>query len=163
MDKLNVDNLFPSTNKTKNRPLDVYTLYNNRVIQKDKEIEFSIDSLINFREDKKKRAVEHYERIYEMCLDRIAYANKMSKTDIVYRIPLGIYRCPEFLSKECLRIIETRLRKLYLDTLILDQSSLFISWMNLAQNKKQAKLEKLEQEKQEQELRLSQSGANFNK
>lgn len=142
MDRINIDNLFPSAKQKGRSPLDVYSLYHPKEAQREEENQFSIENLIQFREDKKKKAVVHYERIYTMCLNRIAYVNNMSKTDMVYHIPLAIYRCPEYDANECLKILETRLRAQYLDTLILNQNSLFISWLNVAQNRKMAREER---------------------
>jgi hypothetical protein len=142
MDRINIDNLFPSSNKHGKKPLDVYSLYHPNEVQKVDENIFSIESLIDVREDKKRRGDVHYEKIYSSCLNRIANANKMNLTDIIYRIPEAIYRCPEYNAEKCLKILETRLRTLYLDTLIVNKNTIFISWLNLASNRKNAEVEK---------------------
>ena len=70
-----------------------------------------------------------------MCLNKIDLANSIHKIDIIYEIPASVYRCVEYESVECLAYLEERLRKLYMDTLILSGTSIFISWSNVEGNK----------------------------
>lgn len=134
MDRLNINNLFP-TNKDNIRPLDVNSLYNPK--KKKKNDKFSIDGLINDQEEKKKKVLEHYNRIYNMVLKKIKTMNKINNTtEIIYDVVGSIYGCREYNSFDCLNYIEKRLReKYYMDTYKLSEKSIFISWKNIKENR----------------------------
>jgi hypothetical protein len=136
MNKINIDNLFNNTGKEEQyRPLDVYSLYNPQKNLEDKEINFSVDRLINHRKEKKNRVIDEYKKIFRMCLKKVDVANKLNTYDIVYEIPIAIYRCNEYRPKDCLNFIEERLKKLFLDTCVISDYSVFISWKNIEKNK----------------------------
>ncbi len=134
MDKINIDNLF-STDSNKKNPLDVYSLYNHYERKVSNNIKFNIDKLINAKEEKKRKVFQHYRKIYNVCLNKIDIANSIRKTDIIYDVPLYIYRCEEYNIVECLEYLEEKLRDIYMDTLIVPPSSIFISWTNIEDNK----------------------------
>ena len=46
-----------------------------------------------------------------------------------------IYLYPEYYPHNCLQYIEKKLRKLYIDTLIITKNHIFISWLNVDRNK----------------------------
>lgn len=134
MDRINIDNLF-SNNSDNKRPLDVYSIYQNEDKNKNK-IKFNIDKLINAKEEKKKKVFIQYNKIYNMCLNKIDTANRINKTDIIYDVPLFIYRCEEYNVLDCLKYLQDKLRDIYIDTLIILPSSIFISWANIDVNRK---------------------------
>ncbi len=137
MDKISIDNLFPSSNKDNNKPLDVTSLYNNHNRRKNEDT-FSVDSLINDWEKKKRKVTENYKKRYYMVLRKIKEINKINNTtEIIYDVPEVVYGCREYDPYKCLEYIETRLRNLhYMDTLKLSNKSIFISWKNIEENRK---------------------------
>lgn len=130
MDRISINNLFPSNNDFK--PLDVNSLYNPQEKHVRNKINFNIDRLVNLREERKKKVLIQYERIFNMCLNKINLANNLNKVEIVYDVPEAIYGSFDYNSNDCLEYIDDKLKKLKLDTLILDNKSIYVSWENLA-------------------------------
>jgi hypothetical protein len=82
-----------------------------------------------------------YEKIYGMCLDRIVGINKIGGTDVVYDIPVNIFNNYNYKynKRKCLEYLQNKFRNLHMDTLIISDSSIFISWMNIKENRKKVK------------------------
>jgi hypothetical protein len=148
MDNININNLFPLSNSRSSvdKPLDVTSLYNfdrpqNIELEANvkTEINFSVESIINERKEKKRIIHNRYRKITDMCLNKIKSANKINKTDIVFNIPLTVFGCHEYNSDECLDYMEYKLRKLYMDTYILSKTAIFVSWLNIENNMKDSK------------------------
>lgn len=127
MDKISVANLFP-TNRF--RPLDVNSLYNTRKQREDNKNNFNIDRLIKLREEKKKKIVEEYEKIYNMCLNKITLANNLGNTEVIYEVPDAVYGKLEYNIVDCIAYIINKLDEMKLDTMIF-QKSIYISWLDL--------------------------------
>jgi cytidylate kinase len=128
LDRINIDNLFC---KTDNKPLDVYSLYNVEENRVKNKIKFSIDKLINAKEEKKKKLYQQYKKIYNICLNKIDLANSVGKTEMIYDVPIYIHKCDNYTPAECLEYIEDKLKELNIDTLVLSHSALFICWINI--------------------------------
>ena len=132
MDKITINNIFSkSTGRT--RPLTVQTLFNPPKINKYNRLD--VDSLLKVHEDRHKKVLQQYERIYEMCSKRIRVANNLNKSEIIYEVPTARFMCPGYKSEECLKRLEKGLDELYMDTMILNSTSIFISWKNMRQNR----------------------------
>lgn len=127
MDKISVSNLFP-TNKF--RPLDVNSLYNTRKQKEENSNNFNIDRLIKLREEKKKKIIEEYEKIYKMCLNKITLANNLGNTEVIYEVPDAVYGKLEYNIVDCIAYIINKLDEMKLDTMIF-QKSIYISWLDL--------------------------------
>ena len=83
--------------------LDVNTIqnqrYNLKTVKKEK---LDINKLINRKEFKKQRADREYQKIINICIKKIKLANQYHKTDLIYKIPPHIFRCPEYDLNECM-------------------------------------------------------------
>lgn len=142
MDRININNLFPSnTNNGQNTPLDVNTLYtkNNKNINKTQK--FSIDNLLSRKEERKQKTRDNYRRIYNIVLNKITNVNKINDTtELIYNVPDAVFGCKDYIDAECLEYIEYKLRNIYyMDTLKLSNKSIFISWKNIDENRKNIK------------------------
>lgn len=147
MDKISINNLFSSNNDF--QPLDVHNLYNaneykskinnnvnnidNNSNKNKKKVNFNIDRLIQLREDRKKKILVHYEKIFNTCLNKIDTANNFNKTEIIYEIPEAIYGHSDYNMGDCIAYVNEKLEELNLDTLIFGQT-IYVSWLNLAEN-----------------------------
>jgi len=129
MDKISIDNLFPNI-KFKNRPLDVYSLYNPKEIKKEDDISYNIQNLRNVREENKRKIEQVYMKVYEDCLKDIIELNKKNKTDMIYDIPLVIFG-KEYDNIDCIKYINKRLIRLNMETIILSGERIYISWSNI--------------------------------
>jgi hypothetical protein len=138
MNNINVNNIFAVSDS--NKVLDVHSLYHREKpeIQQATKVTFSVDSLIADREDREKKIVEEYKKIFHKCLKKIKLANKMNKYDIIFEIPTTVFMCPGYNTLCCMNYINSRLQKLYMDTSILTDRTLFITWINIADNKKKS-------------------------
>jgi hypothetical protein len=132
MDKININNLFPYANDFK--PLDVYSLYHTRDKQITNKINFNIERLIKLREERKNKILIQYEKIFNMCLKKINTANNLNKTEIVYDVPEAIFGYLEYNRLRCLEYIEKKLKDMHLDALILNNKTIYVSWLNLGDN-----------------------------
>lgn len=131
MDNINISNIFPDKNiNLTNKILDVTSLYELR----QKETNFNVESLLIKKDEKRKKLNNKYKKLFELCLRKIKEVNKSDVTDIIYTIPQYIYNLPEYNSIDCLMNIEDELRKMNLDTLILSNIAIFVSWHNLEDN-----------------------------
>lgn len=138
MERININNLFPSNRPHEDKfgSLDINTLFNfNKNKNRDISLDNTVDQLIEYKKEQKRKAVVEYKKILNTCLFNIKKANKLDKTDIIFKIPLFIIGVKKYDPDECLKYIETKLREMYMDTLILNINSIFISWYNIENNK----------------------------
>ena len=71
----------------------------------------------------------------DSCLRKIKHQNSLKKTDLIFTISDKIQGIPEYDSIKCLSFIEKTLKTMFMDTLIIDNVSIFISWKNIEENK----------------------------
>ena len=75
MDKISISNLFPSTYDF--QPLDVDNLYNTQDQKTKNKINFNIDRLVKLREERKSKILIQYEKVFNICLNKINLANNL--------------------------------------------------------------------------------------
>lgn len=129
MDKISINNLFPSANDFK--PLDVHSLYNPREQKVKNKINFNIDKLIKLRDERKNKILVQYEKIFNIILNKINTTNNLNIYEFVYDVPEAIYGYFDYIRIDCLKYVENKLKELKIDTLILNEKSIYISWYNL--------------------------------
>ena len=134
MDEISINNLFSTGNNFE--PLDVHNLYNPNDQKEKNKLNFNIDRLIKLREERKKKILIQYEKIFNLCLNKINLANNLNKIEIIYDVPDGIYGHFDYNSSNCLDYIEKKLQSMHLDTLIFNNKTIYVSWLNLEENKK---------------------------
>ena len=139
MDKLNINILFPS-NRTNDKPLDVNNIYSQQTKKKGPNL--SVDGLLSRKEERKRKTIESYKKVYNMVLNKISTSNKINDTtEIIYDVPESIFGCKDYTSTTCLEYIESKLRNIYfMDTLKLSHKSIFISWKNIEDNRKKTQI-----------------------
>ncbi len=140
MERININNLFPKNRiSDKNQPLDVKSLYHSDTQDSKKRVDFSVDGLLTHKEERKKKSRDHYRKTYNMVLNKIKSVNKINDTtDIIYDVPEGIFGVRDYDSDDCLDYIQRKLRDLYfMYTLKLSSKSIFISWKNIEENRKE--------------------------
>lgn len=135
MDRININNLFDQTDDSK-KPLDVYSLYHPYEQKTINKINFDIDRLGKAKKEKKLKLLKEYERIYKMCLNKIMSINEIGRQDFIYEIPEAIFGFYDYDKSECLEYINKRIKKLCFDTIIVNDHSLYISWINIEENRK---------------------------
>lgn len=136
MDKLNIENLFNCKTGT-NQVLDVKSLINTH------DNSFDIKKLIDTREQRRKKLIDSYIRAYVQCINKVTIANSLGKTDLLYSVASYIKDVPSYRPEDCLKYIEQRIKSLYMDTYIVNRTTIFITWVYIEANIK------IETEKQE--------------
>jgi len=136
MEKININNLFSQNAQTKvnssSKSLNIYSLFNRDIPKKDN---FSIDKLINIREKREKKIIKEYRKKYRHCLDKIEETNNLDKYDTVYIVPMAMYDHTDYDPEACIEYIDKKLKKYYMDTLVLSSNKIFISWNNIKKNR----------------------------
>ena len=136
MDKINISNLFPGEQDDQGqdyRPVDVHSLFNLNK-SKNKKTAFNLDRLVKLREERKMKVLLQYEKVFNLCLNKINLANNLNKLELAYDIPEAMYGSFEYNSIDCLLYITEKIKKMEIDVIILSESSLYISWVNLGTN-----------------------------
>ncbi|ARF09386.1 hypothetical protein Indivirus_1_9 [Indivirus ILV1] len=134
MDKINISNLFPGkVNQNNYRPLDVHSLY-SITEKKQKKINFNLERLTKLREERKMKVIEQYEKVFNLCLNKINLANNLNKVELVYEVPEAVYGSFEYKPIDCLFYISEKLKKMNIETMILNECSIYITWINLCES-----------------------------
>ena len=131
MDKININNLFGGTN---NKPLNVHTLYDTQGNKDREKVSLNIERLIHLRDERKNRVLVQYEKTYTSCINKITIANELNKTDITFTAPDTSFGYTDYNVVDCVNYIKTKLDELKLDTMVLSDNTLYISWLNLGKN-----------------------------
>ena len=138
MDKLNINTLFSPREvlkKKANSPISIKTMFNNKNINKNK---FTVDQLIKTQNDRKKEIKKTYINVYNICLNKIIEANKIYKSDIFFEVPNTLYGNKIYNKNECLTYIIKKLRNNFMDVLKISDNLIFITWINVKQNKNES-------------------------
>jgi hypothetical protein len=135
MDKLSIDNLFSTKSLSKNK-LDVNSLINNKPeIKINKSRHFTSNELIQTRNERRKKVLEYYIKYYDSCFEKIELLDKQGKTDLIFEVPVRIPDCPNYIAMNCIDYVEKKLREQYMDTSILNDNSIFVTWKYIEINK----------------------------
>ena len=137
MDKLNINTLFSPNEQIRNKdmksPISIKTLFNNK--KTSNKNEFTIDQLIKTQVERKREIKKTYINVYNICLNKIIEANKLYKYDIFFEIPTALYGNKIYNGLDCLEYIIRKLRNNYMDVLKISEKLLFITWINVKENK----------------------------
>jgi Family of unknown function (DUF5759) len=134
MDKISINNLFPSTHDF--QPLDVNNLYNTNDQKVKNKINFNIERLIKLREERKRKILVQYEKVFNICLKKVSLANNLNYTEVIYDIPEAIYGHFDYNINDCLVYVNNKLKNMHLDTICINDKQIYISWINLEDNMK---------------------------
>ncbi len=131
MDKINISNLFP--NQDEYGEINVHSLF-SITEKKPKKTEFNLERLANLREERKRKVLLQYEKVFNLCLNKINIANNLNKLEIIYDVPEAIYGSFDYKSIDCLFYISEKIKKMGIETIIISETSLYISWIDLGKN-----------------------------
>lgn len=127
---LSVDNLFPSggVSGTKGRRLDIETIFSNTPLNHSPESSFNSNVLMNTIKKKREKKMNFYKQMLRYCHQSINNANDILKTDILFSVPDNTTECLEYDSYECLKFISDKLKEDFIDSVIISNTSMFITW-----------------------------------
>lgn len=134
---MNIENLMPSYNKNYNtrKTLDVYTISHGSKINVEPQRDFDSNDLLNSIINKRQKMRNWLVDMYNQCCYKIKEANESGLTDIIFELPDIILENSSFKHKDCIEYISKNLREQYIDTLIMNDNKLFITWKYIELNK----------------------------
>ena len=136
--KMNIETLMPSNNNNnynKSKRLDVYTISNERIINLDPNKDFNSNYLLVNIYERRKKIRNWMVDMYNLCCNRIKDTDINGITDLVFELPELIIDTSIYKEKECIEYISKNLRDQHIDTLILKNNKLFITWKYFELNK----------------------------
>jgi hypothetical protein len=139
---ISVDSLFPEgkyKTRTNNKKLDIDILFKGTTLNDDPNISFSSDKLLDKIKKRRKNKLKKYNEMLRYCYQRIEETDNNNDTDLVFNVIKNIPDCKEYIPSECLEYISLKLRTHDLDTKILSDTAIFITWKYLELKKENNK------------------------
>jgi len=127
MERTSIRDIYPDIENF--RPMDITTV-RNMLDGRNKEIKLNIHN--DIRKEKKRELLSNqaYERIYDLCVEKINIASGFKKTDTLFNIPKGWNDCANYSMLTCADFITNKLKQeKILCTRVHDK--LFITWQHL--------------------------------
>lgn len=148
-----VDNLFPSEIQSGSRGnrFDVETLFANSPLNNEPELRFSSDLLLARINKRRNEKLKCYRQMLNYCHSKIAETDSNNGTDIVVTIVESFPECKEYNTNECLEYISNKLREEDINTFILNDNTIFITWYCLELKKEEMKKKEEEEKKKKEE------------
>jgi hypothetical protein len=126
MSEISIQSLF-NCKTNNNKTIDIKSITK-------KDDTFDIRKIILAKEEKRKKLCENYNKFYKQCINKIDIATSLGKSDLLYSVTKRIKDIPEYSSLDCLKYIEKRLSSLYMNTLIINNTTIFITWYYIEAN-----------------------------
>lgn len=136
MSRITVSTLFPELNKKDNDNITVKSLFDTKNNRLKNEINFSVNSLLAPKIEKRKQIKMEYKLEYKTCLSQIELVNKVGQTDFIFEVPKTKFMLPEYNSEDCINYIKDHLYDNCIDSMVLSKTKIFVSWLDLEENRK---------------------------
>ena len=133
MNSLNIDSLFSYDHPALQNnygPIAIDTLFPSKRSTKNS------DELLREMIRHKKNKYKYYERMYEEGWDYICKVNKLGETDAIIDVVDIVQQCPDYNSQECIEYVAKKLKNQCLETYAMSNTSIFVTWFNLEEKKK---------------------------
>jgi hypothetical protein len=128
MEKISIENIF--NHKTgKSSQIDVESIG-----FKSHQQNFDVVKLVETREKAREILLAKHLFFLKECHRQITVANSSGKTDLIFCVKKYCTDVPQYNSLDCLDFISRRLASNYIDSFIINNTSLFVSWMYLESN-----------------------------
>lgn len=127
MSNITLSKLYPKN--IANKPLDINTLV--MTTYREPTSSFTIEKLVMRRNQEKLKLQAVYENIYTQCLQNIESADNMKRDNTTFEIPLMIYNSNNYDQKECTKYINDKLVQAGLETIVLYDTKIYISWFKI--------------------------------
>ena len=128
--EFSVNNLFPEASDTPvgNGTIDVNLIAD---MTRQRDTNFNVNPLYKSIIEKNLRLIKSYNDNFSQCCELIYKANDEDKTDIVFQIPFFITDVPEYDPVISLKIIQKRLWKQNINSVIMSKIAIYITWKHL--------------------------------
>jgi hypothetical protein len=135
-DQININKLVSSNFPTNSsQDISVMSLYKSSLNNnKSNNLIGNVHQLIKVREERDNRLKKEIQKIFDNCMDRIQKVNESGILEIVMTIPKSVYGHPNYVSVDAINYIDQKLKSVYMDTEILSDNEIYVSWDNIKQN-----------------------------
>ena len=139
MSSITIDNLMPTKagNYLKNKgKIDINCISKDKFINNEPDIEFNSDVLLKSILQRRQKTRNMMVTSFNLCCDKIQEADLIGLTDLIFELPSTIIM-NNIYSKdvEIIRYISSKLQKQGLNTYIIDDKRIFITWKFIELNK----------------------------
>jgi len=130
---MNINKLFPTggTTGSSSHRLDIDSIFKNTPLNNEPNLTFTSQKIIEKRERRQKEKQLIYKQMLQYCHRRIEESDDDLATDMIFSIVPVIPECKEYDPLECLQYVSTNLRNDNFDTIILSDTSMFITWKDI--------------------------------
>jgi hypothetical protein len=135
--EMNIENLMPSNNHNYNRNKGILTvdmISNDSKINVEPDRDFDSAKLLNSINDRRKKKRNWLVEMYNQCCAKIKDADDTGLTDIIFTLPEIIVENSSYKHIEAIEYVSKNLRDQKIDTYIIDNRSLFVTWKYLELN-----------------------------
>lgn len=130
MNKLSMNDIIKNKIKDNKNNLSISSLTTNKKLKPTNITE----DLIESKNQRREKLLQVYLDLYYNCVEQIKYNDILAQTDIVFVVPILVKGLYEYNSVDCLNFIEKRLREAFIDTSILSNVAIFITWKYIETN-----------------------------
>lgn len=119
-----------------NGKFDINSISKDKFINDDPDITFDSTVLLKSIKKKREKIRSNLVSCYNLCCEKIQEIDNMGLTDLIFEIP-NMILMSNIYSKDIdiLRYISDKLRKEGLNTYIIDERKIFITWKFIESNK----------------------------
>lgn len=135
--QMNIETLMPSNNHNYNRnkgKLDIDMISIGKSINIEPYKDFNSTKLLENINERRKRKRNWLVDMYNQCCVKIRDADEFGLTDVVFTLPEIIIEHSSYKHREAIEYVSKNLREQKLDTYIIDDRNLFITWKYLELN-----------------------------
>ena len=142
---LSVDDLFPSYDdenfRRSNPKLDVNSLARNFSYDKQEELNFNSDILLKNIIERRKLLRNTHVKLYNACCQQIKEVDGLNNgvTSIIFTLDKKYDECPFLNHMDCIKYIDENLKKELLDTYVMNDRQIFVTWKFIELNKQMVK------------------------
>ena len=119
-----------------NGKIDINSISKDKFINDDPDITFDSGVLLKSIKKKREKIRSKFVSCYNMCCEKIQEMDNLGLTDLIFEIP-NMISMSNIYSKDIdiLRYISDKLMKEGLNTYIIDEKKIFITWKFIELNK----------------------------
>ena len=135
---LTIDNLMPAKNNANysNGKLDISCISRDKFINDVPEKDFNSDILLKNIKKRRTNIRNTYVNSYNLCCEKIKEADDIGLTDIIFELPTAMF----ITNTDCsdvniIKYIDINLRKERLNTYIINNRKIFVTWKFIELNK----------------------------
>jgi hypothetical protein len=131
MSKFTIDTLMPSSSQSylHKGKIDINSISKDKFINDDPDINFDSGVLLKSIQKKREKIRAKLVTCYNLCCEKIKEADNIGLTDLVFELPNMISMSNIYCKDiDVIRYISDKLKDEKLNTYIIDDKKLFITW-----------------------------------